>query len=103
MPGVLDSIEFQILSRADYLTTLFPAQYEILTAFHSCKRVTLQGCYTVSYSLLSFTFATQWKPKHPSYVSTRLFCKSTWWHEIGLSPNVEPSTVLMADIIFRFK
>ena len=28
---------------------------------------------------------------------------STWWLIIGLSPNVEPSTVLMAAIIFWFK
>ena len=29
-----------------------------------------------TYSLLSVAFATRWNPKHPSYVSTRLFCKS---------------------------
>ena len=47
MKGVLDSIELRILSRADYLTTLCPTQYEILTAFRSCKRVTVQVRYTL--------------------------------------------------------
>ena len=82
MKGVLDSIELQMLRRADYLPTWFPTQNEILTMFHSCKHVTLHGCYTVSYSLLSLAFTTQWNPKHPSYISIQLFCKSmkrsTW-------------------------
>ena len=81
MKGVLDSIELRMLGRADYLPTHFSAQYGILTAFRSCKRVTLQGCYALSYSLLSLAFATRWNPKHHSYVSTRLFCNScqhTW-------------------------
>ena len=43
----------------------------------SFKCVTLQGFYTLSYSLLSLVFATQWNPKHPSYLSTRLFCNSS--------------------------
>ena len=76
MKGVLDSIELRMLRRAGYLPTHFPAKYEILMVFCSCKRVTLQGCYALSYSLLSLAFATQWNPKHPSYVSTQLFCKS---------------------------
>ena len=76
MKGVLDSIELQMLRRADYLPTQFPAQNEILTAFRSCKHVALQGYFTVSDSLLFLAFATQWNPKHLSYVSTRLFCKS---------------------------
>ena len=76
MKGVLDSMELRMIRRADYLPTCFPVQYEILTAFRSCKRVTLQGCYALSHSLLSLAFATQWYPKHPSYVSTRLFCNS---------------------------
>ena len=76
MKGVFNSIELRMLKRADYLPTQFPAQNEILTAFYSCKRVTLQGSYALSDILLSLTFATRWNPKHPSYVSTRLFCKS---------------------------
>ena len=74
MKGVLDSIELRMLRRADYMPTHFPAQYEILTAFRSCKRVTLQGCYALSDSLLSLAFATRWNPKHSSYISTWLFC-----------------------------
>ena len=74
MKAVLDSIELRMLRRADYLPTRFPTQNEILTAFCSCKHVTLQGCYTLSYSLLTLAFATWWNPKHPSYVSTWLFC-----------------------------
>ena len=76
MKGVLDSIELRMLRRADYLPSQFPTQYVILTAFRSCKRVTLQGCYALSYSLLSLAFATRWNPKQPSYVSTRLFCEA---------------------------
>ena len=45
--------------RADYLPTQFPAQYGILTAFCSCKPVTLQGCYALSCSLFSFKFPTR--------------------------------------------
>ena len=76
MTGVLDSIELRMLRRADYLPTQFPTQNEILTTFRSCRRVTLQGCSTVSGSLLSLAFTTQWNPKHSSYVRTLLFCKS---------------------------
>ena len=47
MTGVLDSIELRMLRRADYLPTRRPAQYEILTAFRSCKRVTLQGFHAL--------------------------------------------------------
>ena len=74
MKGVFDSIELQMLRRAYYLPTHFPTQYEILTAFCSCERVTLQGYYALSYSLLFLAFATRWNPKQFSYVSTRLFC-----------------------------
>ena len=52
----------------------YSAQYEILTAFRSCKRLISQGCYALSDSLLSLAFATRWNPEHPRYVSTRLFC-----------------------------
>ena len=76
MKGVMDSIKLRMLRRADYLPTRFPTQNEILMAFHSCKCVTLQGCYAVSDSLLSLAFTTQWNPKHLSYVSTWLFWKS---------------------------
>ena len=58
MKDALDSIELQMLRRAEYLPTRFPVQYELLTAFRRCKRVTLQGCYALSYSLLSLAFAT---------------------------------------------
>ena len=42
----------------------------------SCEHVTLQGWCDLSYSLLSLAFTARWNPKHPSYVSTRLFCNS---------------------------
>ena len=67
---------YEMFKATDYLPSRFPAQYEILTAFRNYKRVTLQGCYAFSDSLPSLAFATRWNPKHPSYVSTRLFCKS---------------------------
>ena len=82
------NISYSLLSQAELrdgitkqlstyvLPTQLPAQYEILTAFRSCKRVTLQGCYAVSDILLSLAFATRWNPKHSSYVSTWLFCNS---------------------------
>ena len=67
---------YEMFKATDYLPTRFPAQYEILTAFRNYKRVTLQGCYNFSDSLPSLAFTTRWNPKHPSHVSTRLFCKS---------------------------
>ena len=76
MKGVLDSIELRMLRRADYLPTQLPTHLLVLTAFRSCEHVTLEGCCALSYSLLSLAFATRWNPKHPSYVSTRLFCNS---------------------------
>ena len=74
MKGVLDSIELRMLRTGDCLPTqAHPTQ--VLTALRSFERVTLQGCYGLSDSLLSLAFATQWNPKHPTYVSTRLFFK----------------------------
>ena len=35
----------------------------MLRAFPNFERVTLQGCYTLSYSLLSPAFASRWNPK----------------------------------------
>ena len=32
--------------------------------------------YEWAHSLLSLGFTAQWNPKHPLYVSTRLFCNS---------------------------
>ena len=58
-----------MLRSADYLPTRFPAQYEILAAFRSCKRVTLRRCYALSDSLLSLAFATRRNSEHHSYVS----------------------------------
>ena len=75
MKGVLDSIELRMLRRADYLPTQLPTHLLVLTAFRSCEHVTLEGCCALSYSLLSLAFATRWNPKHPLYISTRLFCK----------------------------
>ena len=74
MKGILDSIKLWMLKIADNLPIQFPAQYEILRTLRSCKRVTLQGCYTLSYSLLFLAFTIQWNPKHPSFVRTWLFC-----------------------------
>ena len=48
MKGVLGSIQLRMLRRAHYLPTRFPANYEILMAFCSCKRVTLKGCNILS-------------------------------------------------------
>ena len=77
MMGVFDSIELRMLRRADYVPTLFPIQVYVLTAFRGCKHVSLWGAYALSYTFLSLTFATRWNQKHPSYVSMRLFFKST--------------------------
>ena len=100
MKGVLDSIELRMLGRADYLPTRFPAHYEILTAFRSCKLVALQRCYALSYSLLSLAFTTRWNPKHPSYVSTRLFYNSTSFH---LSYFPEPFILQVKPFINSFQ
>ena len=58
MMGVFDSIELQMLRRADYVPTLFPTQVYVYT-----------DCFVavnmwVSHSLLSIAFATWWNQKH---------------------------------------
>ena len=76
MKGVLDSIELRMLRTGDYLPTQsHPTQ--VLMALRSFEPVTIQGCYGLSDSLLSLAFTTEWNPKHPAYVSTRLFFKSS--------------------------
>ena len=76
MKGVLDSMELRMLRRADYMR-----ERNILGESH----VYSYGTPSVLHigweigradSLLSLAFATRWNPKHPSYVSTRLFCNS---------------------------
>ena len=53
-----------------------PNKKYLLRFKSNCEHVTLQGCCELSYSLLSLTLTARWNPKHPSYVSTRLFCNS---------------------------
>ena len=76
MKGVLDSVELRMLRRADYMR-----ERNILGESH----VYSYGTPSVLHigweigradSLLSLAFATRWNPKHPSYVSIRLFCNS---------------------------
>ena len=76
MMGVFDSIELQMLRRADCVPTLFPTQVYVLTAFHGCEHVSPWGAWVLSpHSLLSLAFATRWNKKDQSYVSVRLFLK----------------------------
>ena len=76
MKGVLDFIELRMLRRADYLrkrNILGDSDvysYGMPSVFHIGRE---NGW---ADSLFSFGFATRWNPKHPSYVSTRLFCNS---------------------------
>ena len=77
MKGVLDSIELSMPRRADYMR-----DRNILgeSHVHSYFWNAVSPFYWVSYgwarSLLSLAFTARWNPKHPSYVSTRLFCNS---------------------------
>ena len=76
MKGVLDTIELRMLRRADYLRERnilgesHVYSYGTLSVFHIGRENRWAD------SLLSLSFATPWNPKHPSYVSTRLFCNS---------------------------
>ena len=76
MKGVLDSIKLRMLRRADYMR-----EHNILGESH----VYSYGRLSVVHigrengwadTLLSLAFAARWNPKHPSYVSTRLFYNS---------------------------
>ena len=76
MKGVLDSIELRMLRRADYMRecNVFGEShvygYGMSPVFHIAQEIGWAD------SLLSLIFATGWNPKHPSYVSTCLFCNS---------------------------
>ena len=76
MKTVLDSIELQMLRRADYMR-----EHNILGESHVHSYRTL-SVFHIGWgngwadSMLSLAFVTRWNQKHPSYVSTRLFCNS---------------------------
>ena len=79
MKSVLDSIELQMLRRAEYMR-----ERDILRESHvhsyetqSVRVGSIEWGAGWADSLLSLAFATRWNPKHPSYVSIRLFCNST--------------------------
>ena len=60
--------------------------------------VFLQGCYALSYNLLSAACPTRLNPKHPLYVNTRLFCKLfVWWFSSFVQVFIE----LCFSIIFK--
>ena len=76
MKSVLDCIELQVLRKAGYLKysnilgeSHFNS-YGTLSVFHIGQEIGWAD------SLYSVAFATRWNPKHPSYVSTLLFCSS---------------------------
>ena len=78
MKSVLDSIELRMLRRADYMR-----ERNILGESHVYSYRTPSVSHIGweigwADSLLSLAFATRWNPKHPSYVSTQLFCNSIW-------------------------
>ena len=73
--GVFDSIELQILRRADYVR-----EHKLLrdahVHSHETQSVHKTGRETGwAHSLLSLAFVTRWNQKHPSYGSIQLFLK----------------------------
>ena len=75
MMGVFDSIELQMLRRADYVR-----ERKLLKDSHVHSHETqsvdkLGWRIGWAHSLLSLPFATRRNQKHPSYVSIRLFLK----------------------------
>ena len=73
--GVFDSIELQILRRADYVR-----ERKLLNDSHFRSYET-QSVHKPgwgigwAHSLLSLAFVARWNQKHPSYVSIRFFLK----------------------------